>query len=172
MDRRDRLRRLRRRGAVGGRVLAELLDVLDARRSAHLPADRPRYLMGVGDPLGLVEAVARGVDLFDCVLPTRLARHGTMLTGSGRLNLANARFAGDDGPLDPACGCPTCARYSRGYLRHLLGVGEATAPRLLTLHNVGWLLDLVASARDAIRAGRFAAFRSAVAATWGPTAVT
>ena len=109
--------------------------------------------MGVGDPVGLVEAVGLGVDMFDCVLPTRLGRHGTVLTDAGRLNLRNARFATDDGPLDPACPCPVCARWSRGYLRHLLQVGEPTAARLLTIHNVAWTSRLVARTADAIRAG-------------------
>jgi queuine tRNA-ribosyltransferase len=130
----------------------------------HLPADRPRYLMGVGDPVGLVEAIALGVDLFDCVLPTRLARHGHVLTGEGRLALRNARFATDDGPLDPSCGCSTCARWSRGFLRHLLLVGEPTGPRLVTVHNLAWVLDLVRRTREAIAEGRLAALRNEVAA--------
>jgi queuine tRNA-ribosyltransferase len=91
---------------------------------SHLPADQPRYLMGVGDPVGLMEAVALGIDQFDCVGPTRMARHGAMLTSTGRLNLRNAVHAGDDGALDPGCRCMTCTRWSRGYLRHLLLVGS------------------------------------------------
>jgi queuine tRNA-ribosyltransferase len=134
---------------------------------AELPPDRPRYLMGVGDPAGMVEAVALGVDLFDCVLPTRLARHGTLLTDAGRLNLRNARFAADPAPPDPACGCSTCARWSRGYLRHLLSVGEPTAPRLLTVHNLAWTFALVARMRAAIRAGAFSALRSEILDVWG-----
>jgi queuine tRNA-ribosyltransferase len=143
----------------------EMLPALAATVAA-LPADRPRYLMGVGDPVGLVEAVACGVDLFDCVLPTRLARHGTMLTSAGRLNVRNAANATDPGPVDPACPCPVCARWSRAYLRHLLSVGEPTAPRLLTIHNVAWLLALVDRARAAIRAGTLGALRAEVAAAW------
>jgi len=154
--------------AVGGLSVGEprpaMLETLAATLE-HLPADRPRYLMGVGDPVGLVEAIALGVDLFDCVLPTRLARHGHVLIGEGRLALRNARFATDDGPLDPSCGCSTCARWSRGFLRHLLLVAEPTGPRLLTIHNLTWVLDLVRRARAAIAAGRLAALRNEIAAS-------
>ncbi|HET7719813.1 MAG TPA: tRNA guanosine(34) transglycosylase Tgt, partial [Acidimicrobiales bacterium] len=132
--------------AVGGLSVGESReDMLPALKAAidELPGDRPRYLMGVGDPAGMVEAVGLGIDMFDCVLPTRLARHGTLLTAEGRINLKNARFARDDRPPDPSCGCPTCSRWSRGYLRHLLQVAEPTAGRLLTVHNVAWILDLV-----------------------------
>ena len=153
--------------AVGGLSVGEprpaMLETLAATLE-HLPADRPRYLMGVGDPVGLVEAIALGVDLFDCVLPTRLARHGHVLIGEGRLALRNARFATDDGPLDPSCGCSTCARWSRGFLRHLLLVGEPTGPRLVTVHNLAWVLDLVRRTREAIAEGRLAALRNEVAA--------
>ena len=152
-------------GLSVGESRAEMLPAL-AAALGELPGDRPRYLMGLGDPAGLVEAVALGVDLFDCVLPTRLARHGSVLTTGGRLNLRNARFARDDGPLDPACGCAVCARWSRAYLRHLLQVDEPTAPRLITLHNVAWTLDLVTGMRAAIVAGTFDAFRTAVAEVW------
>ena len=122
--------------------------------------------MGVGDPAGIVEAVAQGVDLFDCVLPTRLARHGTVLTGAGRLNLRNARFARDDGPLDPDEPCPLLERYSRGYLRHLLAVHELTALRLITLQNLWWLLRLVERARAAILDGTFGQLRRQVLDVW------
>ncbi len=122
--------------------------------------------MGVGDPLGMIEAIALGVDLFDCVLPTRLARHGTILTTGGRLNLRNAVHADDAGPLDPACTCGVCARYSKAYLRHLLRVQEPTAPRLLTVHNVHWTLRLVERAREAIVAGSLSALRREVADSW------
>jgi queuine tRNA-ribosyltransferase len=126
--------------------------------------------MGLGDPLGIVDAVGRGIDMFDCVLPTRLARHGTLLTTGGRLNLRNARFADDDGPIDPTCACAVCARWSRGYLRHLLSVDEPTAPRLLTIHNVTWTLALVQRVRDAIVANTLGDLRAEVAAAWGPRA--
>lgn len=131
-----------------------------------LPSDRPRYLMGVGDPIGLVEAVARGIDLFDCVIPTRFARHGTILTRTGRYNLKRAENATDDGPLDPTCGCRVCARHSRGYLRHLLQVGEPTGPRLLTLHNVAWTVALVEEARAAVLAGTLDQVRSDIQRGW------
>jgi queuine tRNA-ribosyltransferase len=158
--------------AIGGLSVgedrSEMLPALEAAVSG-LPADQPRYLMGLGDPLGMVDAVARGVDMFDCVLPTRLARHGTMLTSEGRLNLRNSRFARDDGPLDPACPCPVCARWSRGYLRHLLSVSEPTAPRLLTLHNVAWTFSLVDRIRAAVVAGTLPALRAEVAEIWERT---
>jgi queuine tRNA-ribosyltransferase len=123
--------------------------------------------MGIGDPIGIVEVVALGVDMFDCVLPTRLARHGTLLTSRGRLNLGRVEFARDDGPLDPGLPGSPVARWSRGYLRHLLQVNEPTAGRLLTLHNLTWLLQFMDDLRAAIRAGRFAAFRAEVHAVWG-----
>ena len=146
-----------------------MLPALEAA-VAGLPADRPRYLMGLGDPSGIVESVARGVDMFDCVLPTRLARHGTLLTSAGRLNLRNRRFADDPARIDPTCGCGVCARWSRGYLRHLLTVSEPTAPRLLTLHNVAWTFAFVDRIRAAISAGTLEALRAEVASVWGPPA--
>jgi queuine tRNA-ribosyltransferase len=156
--------------AVGGLSVGEPFDqmvpALEAALSV-LPADQPRYFMGLGDPRGLVEAVARGVDMFDCVLPTRLARHGSMLTSTGKINLSNQRFAKDPGPIDEACGCSVCARWSRGYLRHLLQVGEPTAPRLLTLHNVWWTLDLVNQIRTAITTDTLTPLRSHISDVWG-----
>ena len=157
--------------AVGGLSVGEdRSDMLPALEAAVgvLPAERPRYFMGLGDPLGIVDAVARGIDMFDCVLPTRLARHGTLLTSEGRVNLRNRRFAADGGPLDPDCGCPVCARWSRGYLRHLLSVAEPTAPRLLTIHNVAWTFHLVDRIRDAIAAGSLAELRDELAERWSP----
>jgi queuine tRNA-ribosyltransferase len=152
-------------GLSVGESRAEMLPAIEAVTGV-LPSDRVRYLMGVGDPVGIVEAVARGVDLFDCVLPTRLARHGTILTSTGRLNLKNARYARDERPLDPA-GPDVSQRWSRGYLRHLLMTDEPTAGRLLTLHNLAWLQRLVLDARAAIEAGRFDALRRSVVDTWG-----
>jgi queuine tRNA-ribosyltransferase len=155
---------------IGGLSVGEPRDEMLAALAAtvpQLPADRPRYLMGVGDPVGLVEGIALGIDMFDCVLPTRLARHGTVLSSEGRYQLRNARFATDPGPLDPACACPVCARWSRAYLRHLIQVAEPSAPRLLTLHNVAWTLALVARARAAVWDGTLAALRREVAAVWG-----
>jgi queuine tRNA-ribosyltransferase len=156
--------------AIGGLSVGERRDeMVPALRAAVgvLPADRVRYLMGVGDPVGLVEAVAAGVDLFDCVLPTRHGRHGTVLTDAGRLNLRNARFAADNQPLDPECSCRVCQRWSRAYLRHLLSVREPTGPRLVTVHNVAWTLRFVEAIRDAVRTGRLAAFRQDTTAIWG-----
>jgi queuine tRNA-ribosyltransferase len=156
---------------IGGLSVGEprpaMLEAL-AAVIPHLPADRPRYLMGVGDPIGMVESIALGVDQFDCVAPTRMARHGTILTSTGKLNLRNAVHTRDDGPLDPACGCSTCQRWSRGYLRHLLSVGETTAWRLLSIHNLAFLLDLMVRCRVAIASGRFDALRAEVGAFWGP----
>jgi queuine tRNA-ribosyltransferase len=152
-------------GLSVGEPRHELLPALAAALD-ELPADRPRYLMGVGDPVGLVEAIALGVDMFDCVLPTRLARHGTVLTSQGRFQLRNAAFARDDGPLDPACGCEVCRTWSRAYLRHLVQVGEVTAMHLLTLHNLAWTLALVAGARRAVEEGRLAEYRKDVAVIW------
>lgn len=125
---------------------------------AALPADRPRYLMGVGNPTTIVRAIALGVDMFDCVLPTRTARLGTAFSSEGRLNLRNARFARDLGALDPACSCPTCTRHSRAYLRHLVNTKEMLGAILLTVHNLYFLLDLTRRAREAIEAGTYAAF--------------
>jgi len=154
---------------IGGLSVGEprpaMLEAL-AATVPHLPADRPRYLMGVGDPVGLMEAIALGVDQFDCVAPTRQARHGAMLTSTGRLNLRNAVHARDDGPLDAACTCSTCARWSRGYLRHLLVVGEPTAWRLLSIHNLAFVLGLMAEARTAIGHGRFDRLRARTAEVW------
>jgi queuine tRNA-ribosyltransferase len=156
--------------AIGGLSVGEsrpaMLEVL-AATVPLLPPDRPRYLMGVGDPVGLVESVALGIDQFDCVAPTRMARHGSVLTAEGRINLRNATFAADDGPLDPACACSTCARWSRGYLRHLLGVGEPTAWRLLSLHNLAFVLGLMARIRAAVAAGQLDALRRQIAEVWG-----
>lgn len=125
---------------------------------ANLPADRPRYLMGVGAPDDLIEGVCRGVDLFDCVLPTRLGRTGTVLTNEGVLDLRQARFQRCEEPIDPACDCTSCARFSLGYLHHLVRSGEELGMRLASLHNVQFLVRLVADARRAICAGDFESF--------------
>jgi queuine tRNA-ribosyltransferase len=126
-----------------------------------LPADRPRYFMGIGDPAGILEVVARGIDMFDCVLPTRLGRTGSALTWEGRLNLRNARFARDPQPLDEDCPCSACSRFSRAYLRHLVNQQELLGLILLSEHNVRFLLDLTAGARAAIERGELAAFKTA-----------
>jgi queuine tRNA-ribosyltransferase len=148
-----------------GETRAEMLPAL-AAAIAQLPSDRPRYLMGVGDPASLLEAVALGVDQFDCVMQTRLGRHGTALTATGRLSVKAARHALEDAPLDPTCSCAVCARHSRGYLRHLFATGEPTASRLVSVHNLAWTFALLARARAAIAAGTLAALRADVLAVW------
>jgi queuine tRNA-ribosyltransferase len=152
-------------GLSVGEPRAQMLEAL-AAAVAELPADRPRYLMGVGDPVGLVEAVALGVDQFDCVLPTRLARHGSVLTSAGRLHLRNAAFARDAEPLDLSCGCPVCGRWSRAYLRHLLSVGEPSGPRLVTLHNLAWILAFIDQIGRAVRDGTLDKLRTDTASIW------
>ena len=124
-----------------------------------LPADQPRYLMGVGTPIDLVECVARGIDMFDCVMPTRNARNGQLFTSEGPLNIQNAQFSEDDGPADPACHCYTCRNFSRAYLRHLSMAGEMTGGTLNTLHNLSFYLDTMRRIREAIAFGRFEDFR-------------
>jgi len=148
--------------AIGGLSVGEpkddmvrILDVMDQR----LPEDRPRYLMGVGTPEDLLDGIARGVDMFDCVLPTRNARNGQVFTWRGRMSLRNAKFARDASPLDPDCRCPACRVVSRAYLRHLHMSNEMTGSVLSTLHNLFFYLDLVGKARESIVAGRFETFR-------------
>ncbi|MEY3164853.1 MAG: queuine tRNA-ribosyltransferase [Actinomycetota bacterium] len=153
-------------GLSVGETREEMLPALAAALE-QLPADRPRYLMGVGDPASIVEAVGLGVDQFDCVLQTRLGRHGTALTTAGRLNVKRAEFALSDEPLDPTCGCGVCRRHTRGYLRHLFQVGEPTASRLVSLHNVAWTISLMATLRRAIIDGRFPSVRAEVLSVWG-----
>ncbi len=150
--------------AIGGLGLGEAPQrraaLLEAAL-APLPASEPRYLMGLGTPHDLIEAVARGVDLFDCVLPTRHGRHGAVFTHTGRLNLRNARFREDPEPVDAQCTCSVCTRYSRAYLRHLILSGEMLGPRLLALHNLAFYMRLLERAREAIREGRFEEWRDA-----------
>ncbi len=157
-------------GLSVGEPRHEMLPALEAAL-AELPDERPRYLMGVGDPVALVEGVARGVDQFDCVLPTRLGRHGTVLTGAGRTQLRRQANAESDQPLDPSCGCAVCARWSRAYLRHLLMVDEPTAARLLTIHNLAWTLALMDQIRAAVIAGSLDQLRAQIAAVWDPPRV-
>jgi queuine tRNA-ribosyltransferase len=153
-------------GLSVGETREEMLPAL-AAAIEHLPTDRPRYLMGVGDPASMIEAVALGVDQFDCVMQTRLGRHGTAFTSNGRFQVKAARNAEVDEPLDPDCPCEVCARHSRGYIRHLLQVGEPTASRLLSIHNIAWTIDLMARMRSAIHDGRFDAMRRDVLDVWG-----
>jgi queuine tRNA-ribosyltransferase len=150
--------------AIGGLSVGEPIDEMQAivaRTTPLLPVDRPRYLMGVGTPMDLVESVAHGVDLFDCVLPTRNARNGQLFTANGRINIKNARYAEDDLPPDPECGCYTCRTVSRAYLRHLFLAGEINAATLNTLHNLHFYLDTLTRIREAIAFGRFESFRLA-----------
>jgi queuine tRNA-ribosyltransferase len=150
--------------AIGGLSVGEPSDVMYemvGETTPHLPADRPRYLMGVGTPADLVEAVARGVDLFDCVLPTRNARNGQLFTRAGRINIKNAQYAEDDQPVDPQCGCYACRTCSRAYLRHLFVADEMAAKTLNTLHNLQFYLDTMGEIRESVVFGRFESFRLA-----------
>jgi queuine tRNA-ribosyltransferase len=150
--------------ALGGLSVGEPTDVMYdivARTAPALPSERPRYLMGAGTPQDLVEAVARGIDLFDCVLPTRNARNGQLFTSEGPINIKNARYAEDDRPPDEACRCHTCRTCSRAYLRHLFMAGEINACTLNTLHNLHFYLDTLRRIRDAIAFGQFESFRVA-----------
>ena len=155
--------------AIGGLSVGEpvetMYDVVEYV-AARLPADRPRYLMGAGLPDDLVEGVARGIDLFDCVLPTRNARNGQLLTREGRLNIKNARYAEDLGPPDPDCGCYTCRHFSRAYLRHLFLSGEMTGATLNTVHNLFFYLDTMRRIREAIVFGMFEELRQAFRQTF------
>ncbi len=153
-------------GLSVGETREQMLPALAAALE-HLPTDRPRYLMGVGDPASLIEAVALGVDQFDCVMQTRLGRHGTALTSTGRFQAKALRNARMDEPLDTECPCEVCARHSRGYIRHLLQVGEPTASRLLSIHNIAWTIDLMSKMRTAIEAGAFESMRRHVLDVWG-----
>jgi queuine tRNA-ribosyltransferase len=148
--------------AIGGLSVGEekpvMLEVIEAV-APLMPADKPRYLMGVGTPDDLVEAVARGVDMFDCVLPTRNGRNGQAFTSRGRLNIKNARYINDQLPLDQACGCSVCRRHTRAFIRHLYQSGEMLASILLTHHNLAFFLDTMRRVRQAIRSGQFAKFR-------------
>ena len=163
--RRDCARRLVGLGFAGyalggfavGEPVEQRMQALEAAL-AELPAGAPRYLMGVGTPLDILAAVERGVDLFDCVLPTRNARKATVFTWNGRMILKNSAYAEDRDPIDPGCDCPVCRRYSRAYLRHLFQVGEQTAGRLATIHSLAFYAQWMAGIREAIAAGRFAAF--------------
>lgn len=155
--------------AVGGLSVGEnrqqMLASLDTCM-AVLPRHQPRYFMGLGDPIGIVECVARGVDMFDCVLPTRLARHGTVLSDHGRINLRRAEYISSNEPLDPTWPQSPANRWSRGYLRHLLATKEPTAARILTLHNVAWLLRFMEQIAQAIQTQTFQQFRDSVHNAW------
>ena len=160
--------------AIGGLSVGEpnetMYKVVEAT-TPLLPVDQPRYLMGVGTPIDLVECVARGVDMFDCVMPTRNARNGQLFTSEGPLNIKNAQFSEDDGPVDPACGCYTCRNFSRAYLRHLYASGEMTGGTLNTLHNLSFYLDTMRRIREAIAFGRFEDFRQSFHQTFARRAL-
>jgi len=155
--------------AIGGLAVGEgqgtMFSVLDAV-VAHLPSDRPRYLMGVGTPDDILGAVARGIDLFDCVIPTRAGRTARAYTSLGVFNLRNARFADDPGPLDPDCSCPLCRGHARAYLHHLFRCEEMLGPMLLSWHNIHYFQDLMSGIRDAISAGRLASHAAEVRTRW------
>lgn len=156
--------------AIGGLSVGEPRDeMLPALAAAvgELPVDQPRYLMGVGDPVSIIEAVARGVDMFDCVLPTRLGRHGTLLTSLGKLNIKRQEFARSTDPLDPGCSCTTCTRYERGYLRHLFSVNEPTASTLASIHNLSFMLGFVQQIRAAIATSSLDDLRLRTQELWG-----
>jgi queuine tRNA-ribosyltransferase len=155
--------------AIGGLAVGEGHDAMCDTISLTaplLPQERPRYLMGVGKPIDLVEAVARGVDMFDCVLPTRSGRHGQAWTWDGPTNLKNARFAEDDAPLDETSSCPASRDYSKAYLQHLFKAGEYLGPMLLSWHNVAFFQSLMATMRSAISEGRFESWRREIRARW------
>jgi queuine tRNA-ribosyltransferase len=156
--------------AVGGLSVGEgheiMCRVLDDT-TGHMPADKPRYLMGVGRPLDLVEGVARGIDMFDCVIQTRHSRSGMFYTSAGRIRITDKRYRTDMYPPDPMCACTTCTRFTRAYLNHLFRVGEVLAATLVTVHNLTWFARFMADMRQSILEGRFASFRREVHAVWG-----
>ena len=149
--------------AIGGLAVGEptqtMYDIIDAVEP-HMPREKPRYLMGVGTPSNIIEGVARGIDFFDCVMPARNARHGKLFTWEGTINIKNEKYKLDDRPIDPACTCPTCATFSRAYVRHLLAAGEMLAMRLAVMHNLHFYNELMARIRQALDEGRFEAFRA------------
>ncbi len=157
-------------GLAVGEGREEMFRVLEFT-CPHMPNDKPRYLMGVGKPADIVGAVARGIDMFDCVAPTRSGRHGQAWTKSGAINIKNAEFADDPSPLDPASTCPASRDYSKAYLHHLFKAGEYLGPMLLTWHNLQYYQDLMAGLREAISAGRLAAFIENFKAETGETVV-
>lgn len=149
--------------AIGGLAVGEptevMYEIIDAVEP-HMPEDKPRYLMGVGTPSNIIEAVARGVDFFDCVMPARNARHGKLYTWEGTINIKNERYKLDESPIDPTCGCPACRSFSRAYVRHLLSAGEMLAMRLCVLHNLHFYNELMARIRGALDEGTFDEFRA------------
>ena len=156
--------------AIGGTSIGEPKPVffkMVADSVAHLPFDKPRYVMGVGSLDYILEAIGMGVDMFDCVLPTRIARHGALMTSQGRINIRDQKYEADFTPLDPECDCPTCKGYTKAYLRHLYKADEAFGKRLLSLHNVRFLIKVVEGARAAIKDDRFLAYKKETLAKFG-----
>ena len=149
--------------AIGGLAVGEptetMYEIIEAVEP-YMPADKPRYLMGVGTPSNIIEGVARGVDFFDCVMPARNARHGKLFTWQGTMNIKNAKYKLDDGPLDPECDCPVCRNFSRAYIRHLFAAEEILSMRLAVMHNLYFYNKLAQKIRDALDEGRFSAFRA------------
>ena len=147
--------------AIGGLAVGEptevMYEIIDAVEP-YMPTDKPRYLMGVGTPVNILEAVARGVDMFDCVLPARNARHGKLYTWQGAMNIKNEKYKNDDRPIDPACDCPACRSFSRAYLRHLFAAGEMLGMRLAVIHNLHFYNELMVKIRQALEEGRFTEF--------------
>lgn len=156
--------------AIGGTSVGEPKDVYKEMIDMsimHLPEDKPRYLMGVGSPVSVLEAIERGIDMFDCVLPTRVARHGTAMTKHGRVVVKNAAYKEDFTPVDPTCDCYCCQNYTRAYVRHLMSAGETFGQRLLSIHNTRFMLKLVEDARVAIEEDRFLSFKKEFYETYG-----
>ena len=145
-------------GLAVGETTQEMYDIIDAVEP-YAPEDRPRYLMGVGTPVNIVEAVARGVDFFDCVMPSRNARHGSIFTSKGYMHILNQKYAADPNPIDKDCGCPACRHYSRAYIRHLLKAGEMLGMRLCVLHNLYFYNTMMEEIRTAIEEDRFDKYR-------------
>lgn len=147
--------------AIGGLAVGEpaetMYEIIDAVEP-YMPTDKPRYLMGVGTPVNILEAVARGVDMFDCVLPARNARHGKLYTWQGAMNIKNEKYKNDDRPIDPECDCPACRSFSRAYLRHLFAAGEMLGMRLAVIHNLHFYNELMVKIRQALEKGRFTEF--------------
>ena len=148
--------------AIGGLAVGEstevMYDIIE-RVTPEMPFDKTRYLMGVGTPVNIIEAVARGVDIFDCVMPARNARHGHIFTSKGIINMNNAKYASDEGPIDEQCSCPVCRRYSRAYIRHLMRSGEMLGMRLAVMHNLYFYNNLMAEIRQSLKDGTFEEFR-------------